>query len=195
MKKVRILALAVLLLGAALLPSCGSGGSSVSGQGHLDVYLTDAPACLPDVQSVVVSITGAWIFPGVDDTDGDMDPNNDAGSEGPPIPIMDYPAEFDLLSLMNGVTTILGSTDLPAGWYHKIRMEVSKAVLTFTDGSTADLKIDSHKVDVLARIQVNEDGTTAVTLDFDACQSVKITTTGDSDMYILRPVVNALHTP
>ena len=198
--------LAAACLSAAFLAACGSGGS-VGGQGHLDVYLTDAPACLPDVQSVVVTIDGAWIFPGIegdtdDDMDGDMDPNvdldpnNGTGEmEGGKIPIIGFPTEFDLLTLMNGVTTLLGSTDLPAGWYSKIRLNVSRAVLTFTDGTSVDLKIDSQKVDILARIQVLEDGTTTVTLDFDACQSVKITTTGASNQYVLRPVVNAVQTP
>ena len=182
----RTVSICLALLVAVVLPSCNSsGGSSLSGQGQLDVYLTDAPACLPDVQSVVVTITGVSVIP------DDMDQETQEGTEAPPIPILNFPATLDLLQLTDGVTTLLASATLPAGVYSKIRLEISDAVMTFTDGTSVDLKIDSHKVDVLLHIQVAEGGTTTVTLDFSACDSIHVTTTGSST-YILRPVVNAL---
>ncbi len=81
--------------------------------------------------------------------------------------------------------------ELPAGFYQRIRLNISSATLTFKDGTTTPLKIDSNKIDIPIRFEVKIDDTAAVTLDFQADASVQVNETA-SGSYILRPVVTPL---
>jgi hypothetical protein len=175
--------LAVIFLAGAALAGCsgGSATATVDGFGHLEVHLTDAPLDLSNVAHVFVTITDVLVYPGVDGMD---DPD-----EPLPMPLMTTPREFDLLTLMGGITDLLAEEMIPAGFYQRVRLVVSEAKVVFTDGSEEPLKIESHKVDVVIPFELQEGDDVALLLDFDAAASVKVTATG-SDRYILRPVVN-----
>ncbi len=165
---------------ALLLACSGSGTASVTGgMGRLDIQLTDAPIDLSGVKSVEVSIAGVLVYPGVEGMDDET---------APPIVLMQYPQTFDLLTLTGGATTLLASGEVPAGFYQRIRLEVSSASLTYLDDTTADLKIESNKVDVPIPFQVEPGNDTMLVLDFDAATSVQVNETG-SNQFILRPVV------
>ena len=175
--------LAVALLAAAAFAGC-SGGSvtaTVDGFGHLEVHLTDAPLDMSNVANVFVTITEVLVYPGVDGMDDPEEPV--------PTPLMTTPREFDLLTLMGGITDLLAEEMIPAGFYQRVRLVVSDARVVFTDGSEEPLKIESHKVDVVIPFELQEGDDMALLLDFDAAASVKVTATS-SDRYILRPVVN-----
>ncbi len=172
---------AILLVGVALTGcSGGSATGTVDGFGHLEVHLTDAPLDMSNVSNVYVTITEVIVYPGVDGMD-DGDPA--------PTPLMTTPREFDLLTLMGGLTDLLAEDMIPAGFYQRVRLGVSDARVVFTDGSEETLKIESHKVDIVIPFELMDGDDMAVLLDFDAEASVKVTATG-SDKYILRPVVN-----
>ncbi len=180
MRPVSILSTASLLFAIVLAPACNrTSESSVSGQGRLDIRLTDAPIDLSTVASVTVNIDEVLVYPGVQEMDG---------TDTPPIVVSTHPATFDLLTLTGGASTLLASANLPAGFYQRIRLNISSASLTFKDGTTADLMIESHKVDVPIRFEVKVSDTTQVTLDFQAAASVQVNGTA-SGAYILRPVV------
>lgn len=184
MKKAGCLAvLGMIVLAGVALCGC-SGGSltgTVDGFGHLEVHLTDAPLDMSDVSNVFVTITDALVYPGIE--------GMDEGEEPAPTPLMTTPREFDLLTLMGGITDLLAEGMIPAGFYERVRLEVSDARVVFTDGREEPLKIESHKVDVVIPFELKEGDDMALLLDFDAEASVKVTPTG-SDEYILRPVVN-----
>ena len=166
-------ALVVMLLGCS-----ESSGRHANGTGTLSVNLTDAP--LPDVQKVEVTITGVIVYPR-ENTMPDM-------AEGSPIELMTHPETFDLLTLTDGATTLLASGEVPVGSYNRIRLEVSDATMTHSDGTTQPLKIEAGKVDIPIKFEIGSDEMEQVTLDFDAGASVHVNETG-SGQFILRPVV------
>ncbi len=175
--------LAILALTACL--GCGSGSLNAhveNGTGTVQVHLTDAPIDLSSVQSVIVTITDVTLYPR-DDSSPMPDP-----TPGGPIELMTHPSTFDLLTLTGGATTLLASGEVPAGRYSRIRLGVADAQLTYKDGTTTTLKIESGKVDVPIGFEVGVDETQQLTLDFDAAASVQVNQTGNG-VSILRPVV------
>jgi hypothetical protein len=171
----------LLVLSLTLLAGCNASGSaSVGGAtGRLDIRLTDAPIDLSTVSNVTVTITDVLVYPGVEGMDADT---------ATPIVVTTHPATFDLLTLTGGATTLLASGDVPAGFYRRIRLEISSAALTYKDGTMANLQVESNKVDVPIGFQVRAGADAAVVLDFDAAASVQVNATA-SDRLILRPVV------
>jgi hypothetical protein len=178
----------VLLAGClALALGCSSGSASVhAGTGTIQIHMTDAPIDLSTVEKVEVTITDVIVYPG----DDEGMPSVDAG----PIVLLTHPETFDLLTLTDGATTLLASGEVPAGDYQRIRLEISDATLTYKDGTTAPLKIDSGKVDVPIGFHVAADTVNPLTLDFDAAASVQVNETA-TDTLILRPVVTPLPHP
>ena len=178
----------ILLAGCLLVAlGCSSGSASVqAGTGTIQVNLTDAP--IENMAKVEVTITSVIVYPGGEDDDM---PSVDPGG---PIVLLTHPETFDLLTLTDGATTLLASGEVPAGVYQRIRLEVTDATLTFTDGTTEPLKIESGKVDIPIRFHVAEDTVNPLTLDFDAAASVQVNQTA-TDTFILRPVVTPLPHP
>lgn len=162
-----------------LLVACNGSASVTGGVGRLDIQLTDAPIDLSNVRSVEVSITDVLVYPGVEGMDD---------ATAPPIVLTQHPQTFDLLTLTGGATALLASEEVPAGFYQRIRLEISSARLTYTDGTTTDLKIESNKVDVPIPFQVKAGDGATIVLDFDAAASVQVNQTAN-DQLILRPVV------
>jgi len=181
---------AVLLAGCLVLAlACSSGSASVhAGTGTVQIHLTDAPLDLSTVEKVEVTITDVIVYPG--DDASDMAAVDSRG----PIVLVTHPETFDLLTLTGGATTLLASGEVPAGDYQRIRLEISDATLTYKDGTTAPLKLDSGKVDIPIGFHVAADTVNPLTLDFDAGASVQVNETA-TDTLILRPVVTPLPHP
>jgi len=180
-------AVAPILCLALLGCSQGSFSARVdNGTGTVNIFLTDAPLDLAGVTSVNVTLTDVVLFPKDSDSSGEMLAGDlDART---PVVIVSHPATFDLLTLTGGATALLGTDEVPAGGYARIRLEVSSAELVYQDGTTAPLKIESGKVDVPIQFSVAQDETTGVVLDFDAAASVQVNETASGTL-ILRPVV------
>jgi uncharacterized protein DUF4382 len=181
-----VFALAVAITATPLFTACSESSGSNSGMGTVQVRMTDAPIDLTEVQSVMVTIDGVILYPG--DEDSDMPLVNQSGA----VALLTHPDTFDLLTLTDGATTLLASGEAPAGHYQRIRLEVSKAELTFKDGTIEPLKLESGKVDVPIPFDLGVDETQTLTLDFDAGASVQVNETG-SDKFILRPVVTPVN--
>jgi hypothetical protein len=181
-------ALALFLFPTLLGCSQGAFSARVdNGHGTVNIFLTDAPLDLAGVANVNVTLTDVVLFPEDTDISGALNAASDDGT-ATPIVIVSHPATFDLLTLTGGATALLGTDEVPAGGYSRIRLEVSSAELVYLDGTTAPLKIDSGKVDVPIHFDVVQDETTGVLLDFDAAASVQVNDTA-SGQIILRPVV------
>ncbi|MEE8112481.1 MAG: DUF4382 domain-containing protein [Acidobacteriota bacterium] len=191
---------ALFLLLTAVLFSCNSSGnlhgtvdlSSGDEGGVLQIHLTDSPLDLSTVSSVIVTIDSILVYPSDDgggcEVPAPLPDPQDPDESCPPIVIMNHPETFDLLTLTDGATTLLAEAMLPSGFYQRIRLIVASANLVFLDQSSAELKIEPHKVDVPIRFELTSGGTTSITLDFQADASVKVNETS-SDKYILRSVV------
>ena len=190
-----IVCILTIAISTLLLLSC-SGSASVSvndGKGNLYVNLTDKPMDLTNVEAVNVTIDEVLVYPKMDE-----------GIEGTPIHIAatDYTggaATFNLLSLVNGQTALLGNATIDPGFYESLRLNVSAGELLIdndSDDSTAaivePLEIPSGKVDVVAAFEVRDGYSTYITLDFDAAKSVQVNE--NPNKYILRPVINHIAT-
>jgi hypothetical protein len=103
--------------------------------------------------------------------------------------INDNTANYDLLTLRNGASVVLGDTLLDAGRYTQIRLIIGTGSNVVVDGVTYPLEISSGEQTgvKLNHSFVIEDGLLyELLLDFDAERSIILTGSGE---YILKPVI------
>lgn len=183
-----------MVAATTLLAACGGGGSSTSGgaagQGTLRVALTDAPACGFDEVNVTVQKVRVHQSSTAADSDG-----------GWSEVVLTPARRVNLLDLTNGVLAELGQTELPAGTYTQLRLQLASNGGTApyansvvpTGGSETPLDTPSAqqsglKMNLNLTVAANE--LADLVLDFDACKSV--VTRGASGRYNLKPVVTVL---
>ncbi len=186
-----LLALAVVIGGAAALVGCDTVGSGASSdeEGRLRVLLTDAPG---DILEAHVTITRVAIVPANDSADGD------AGEGGLEV-LSEDSVTVDLVELQNGVTETLGDVTIPAGTYGQIRLVTAREATVYyedADGEAraADLKLPSAdetgiKINFEPFTVDEATGEIEVTLDFDVEKS--FVKAGASGTYVFKPVVHA----
>lgn len=166
----RIVLLTLLFGIIAGLVSC-----SKSDKATFKVYLTDAPG---DYEKVMIDVQSVEVHVG----------NNQDANGWKALDTFE-PAVFNLLDFSNGIDTLLGAIELPAGKISQIRLVLgdnnSVTVggetfpLTVSSGYTSGLKLNLH-----ANLQ---DGVTyKVWIDFDAARSIVET---GSNHYKLKPVI------
>ena len=183
---------AAVVVATALLAACGGGSSSSStaGQGTLHVALTDAPACGYDEVNVTVEKVRVHQSSTAGESDG-----------GWSEVVLNPALRVNLLDLTNGVLAELGQTELPAGTYSQLRLQLAanSASAPFANsvlpsgGSEVALDTPSAqqsglKMNLNLTVAANE--LADVVLDFDACKSV--VKRGNSGRYNLKPVVTVL---
>lgn len=147
------------------------------GMSHLKVMLTDAPG---DYQQVNIDIQGVEVHAaGGDSTSGWASLDVDTGV-------------YNLLLLTNGLDTLLGEADVPAGRVSQIRLLLGSNNSIMVDSVLYPLTIPSGSQSGL-KLNVHEDlaaGTTYVfTLDFDAAKSIVLRGNGT---YALKPVIRVI---
>lgn len=180
MRHSRILGLATVLAGAAALAGCDATGPQL---GTVNYLLTDAPG--DSIASATVWISKVVLV-------GDSSQY-----------AVDTSVSYDLLSLQNGVTALLGSTTVPVGTYEQLRLVVDSARvvlasgLTFANGdSAANLKVPSGmqtgiKVNFGGPIRVAP-GQTDLVVDFDVSRSFVLTGPPTAPLgVIFKPVIHA----
>ena len=135
--------------------------------GRLNVYLSDAP--LADVASATVTISKVYLIGGSEES-------------GNRYTITETPQDYDLLTLQDGVTALLGTASIPAGDYTQLRLVVDDATITlapgitFSDGSSSHtLKVPSGtqsgiKVQLGGPLHI-EPGVTNLVIDFDVAEN------------------------
>ena len=160
-----------LIAGIAIMlfSSCNNQESTTS----FVVRLTDSPGDYEivniDIQAVEVhSDNGGWMT---------LETNVDV---------------YDLLTLTNGVETVIANDDLPAGRVSQLRLILGDNNSVVVDGETFPLTIPSGSESGL-KLQIHEDLTEGITysvlLDFDAAKSIIATGSGK---YILKPVIRTI---
>ena len=126
-----------------------------SNKGTLTVKVMDAPANLTHLNITIDRLS-------IQKSDGNETWINLDLIDGEPV-------YFDLLALQN-VTLTLSRTEIPTGNYTKIRMHVvNTANATYTDGSTAELRVPSGKIDIHLKphLIMESDGAIAITIDLE----------------------------
>jgi len=165
--------------------SCGDvnfNSPSNTGDAHMNVHLTDAPANYQQVNIDVQALRIHYTPNSSDTTD----------SEGKWIDLPVDPMQVNLLNLTNGVDTLLASADLDPGHYRELRLILGSDNTVMVDSMMHDLKVPSgqqsgYKIKFETDLESGED--IDVVVDFDAARSVH--KAGNSGKYILRPVLKA----
>jgi hypothetical protein len=162
-------------------------GGLGTGKGTLKIYLTDAPGDFLQLNIIVSRIEGHIAVEG-EEEEGYWETLQDWEPVGLPV---------DLLTLQ-GVSLLLGSSDLPANHYTQLRVflkEEAELVLEGEEGEppvTEILKIPSSEntgIKLNRPFDIFEGGITILTLDFDAQKSVIKTGNGK---YKMKPVITLL---
>jgi hypothetical protein len=154
----------------AILGGCSSdNGVSNSNSGTLQVMMTDAPI---DLAQVWVTITEVDVH----QTGADWRMISTASKSQ------------DLLKLKN-TQELLATASLTDGSYTGFRLQVSEGHVVDAQGNTCDLKIPSDKIEVPVAFTIKAGKLTSVVLDFNAEKSVHVTSAGQSEKCILRPVI------
>jgi hypothetical protein len=142
---------------------------------RVEVRLTDAPG---DYQEVNIDIQDVQVNV-EDDSSGWKSINMQKGV-------------YDLMKLTNGLDTLLGGVDLPAGKVSQIRLILGDNNSILVAGQVFDLKTPSAQQSGL-KVQVHTELTAGVTykvlLDFDAARSIVATGNGK---FILKPVIRSI---
>jgi hypothetical protein len=143
---------------------------------RLEVRLTDAPG---DYKEVNIDIQ-------------DVQVNSGDGNSGW-VSLDVEKGVYDILKLTNGLDTLLGSAELPAGKISQIRL-VLGSENTIKVGSETELLSTPSAQQSGLKLKVNatlQEGITyTIKLDFDAARS--IVRAGNSGKYNLKPVIRAM---
>ncbi len=178
MKKMNSVVMATLaLLTVFVLASCDKNNDDINNNNNnkekavVHLMLTDAPAeldaVLIDIQEVQLhNETEGWIT----------------------IP-MQYPGVYDLLEFSNGLDTLLGVGEMPAGLLSQVRLILGSENSVIVDGESFPLTVPSGSTSGL-KFNVHEELVGGQTyffwLDFDAARSIHQTGNG---RYMLKPVI------
>ena len=136
-----------------------------------NLHLTDNPV---DAQQVNVDIQKVYLF-GHDEKDS-ISMGTNAGV-------------YDLLTLQNGVDTLLASALLTIDTVKQIRLILGEDNTIMVDSALHDLKTPSAQqsgLKIKVDIVLSELDSANVILDFDACESIKEQGNGT---YMLKPVL------
>jgi hypothetical protein len=101
-------------------------------------------------------------------------------------------ANYDLLSLQNGVFATLATSQVPAGHYTQLRLKLAPGCNVVIDGVAHPLTVPSglqSGLKLIGSFDVPANGRIDLALDFDAARSIEETGTGS---YILKPTVRVL---
>jgi hypothetical protein len=146
---------------------------------RLQVWLTDAPG---DYQEVNVDIQGVEIHR--DETDN--------GSGWTSLDV--NKGVYNLLELTNGLDTLLGEVEIPAGKISQVRLKLGSNNTLKVGNETYNLSVPSGQQSGL-KLQVHESLAEGITykilLDFDVARSIVHTGTGNN-AYKLKPVIRTI---
>jgi len=181
---------AILLTG---LVACSAGGGNT---GHLSLTVTDKPSDNYDAVYVTISAISVHAASDAADTWKTIATPNKT---------------VNLLALANGVRQQLALVELASGHYTQLRLMIgtqqddglnilgnphpSANYVIDTNSVFHDLKIPSGMQTGIKLVQgfdINDNGTTELTFDFDASRSVVVA--GKSGKYLLKPTIQVIDT-
>jgi len=171
----------VAFMGIALFfYSCSDNPTTPAGTGILQISMTDAPAVSYDSVNIYIDSVQAHIANG-DTLHGWFTLNNTRDM-------------YNLKTLVNGASTIIGKDTLPTGRYSQIRLFIGTGSYVVVNGVPHTLTIPSGvqtgvKLNVDANLQ---DGFLYnIMLDFDAGKSIVVSGTINNLQYSLKPVIRS----
>ena len=169
-----------LLIAILFLGIVGLSGCIQSETGTLVMQITDAP---PDLNITKALVTISNVEVHLAGANEDANATNETGW----FTIVKEEKTFDLIKIKD-VKEFLGNSELKAGKYTQVRLNVDKALVTI-DGTEYDLTIPSKTVKLVKPFNIVENQTTTLTLDFDAKESIN---SAGKDKYIMNPTIKVI---
>ncbi|MCZ7382307.1 MAG: DUF4382 domain-containing protein [Candidatus Methanoperedens sp.] len=169
-----------LLIAILVLVTVGLSGCVQSGTGTLVMQITDAPADL-NIEKALVTISNVEVH--LAGANEDANATYETGW----FTVVKEEKTFDLIKIKN-VKELIGCSDLKAGKYTQIRLNVDKALVTI-DGTEYALTIPSKTIKLVKPFDIVENQTTKLTLDFDAKESIK---SAGKDKYVMNPTIKVI---
>jgi hypothetical protein len=161
---------ALVVISTLLLSACSTENTA-----RVEVRLTDSPG---DFKEVKIDVQGVQV-------------NNSEGNSGW-VSLDIEEGVYDILKLTNGIDTLLGAIELPAGRIEQVRLILGSNNSVTIDSTIYDLGTPSAQQSGL-KINLHADLTEGITytilLDFDAARSIVNRGNGT---YSLKPVIRAL---
>jgi len=184
--------LVVLFIAAGCSDDNSTSPGTVDGNGTLKMYMTDAPG---DYEAVNVTISSVSVHyaDGTEDTEGEEvegeeeAPAKAAVTDGSWLAVSSEAVTIDLLTLANGATLMLGTTELAAGQYTQVRLTVESAEVVI-DGESIPLTVPSSNIKLIHPFTVEADAVTELVIDFDADRSIHVTG-GSNSKYMMNPTI------
>jgi hypothetical protein len=171
LKSISALALLLMLVGC---DRNDVASNPSEGEGEIRMRLIDSPMA---AEEVVVVVSRVEV--------------HKAGSDSASgwVVVNDQPATYDLLTLRNGASAIMGSAQLEAGLYTQIRLILGAGSHVKVNGTMFSLEVASGfqtGVKLNHAFEIKAGQTYELYLDFDAGRSVRLTGTAQ---YRLTPVI------
>lgn len=161
MKKLIFFTLSVILL------LCGC--TNPDGTGNFQIYLTDQP--LDNAEKILVTVSDIRV----------------QKEEEGFLTVWSGDKTYDLLKLRDKEEMIVDIT-LEEGTYTQIRLVVTKGEIVVA-GKSNEMTVPSSEVKIPIDFIIMEGGATQIVLDFEAENSIHVVNAGQSELYILRPVI------
>lgn len=168
------LLIAVLVIGIVAVSGCVKSQNET---GTLVMKITDAPTDL-NIGKALVTISNVEVH--LAGANEDANATNETGW----FTVVKEEKTFDLIKIKD-VKELVGNSELPAGKYTQVRLNVDKALVTI-DGIEYDLTIPSKTVKLIKPFDIVQNQTTTLTLDFNANESIKST---GKDKYVMNPTI------
>jgi hypothetical protein len=166
-KLVLVLGMVILSMVAMLLGACA--GPTTASKGTMQVYVTDAPPKGVTAIEIKASNVEAHMAGAADDQW---------------VSLLKDPPVFDLVKAI-GVNVLLGTTDVAAGKYTQVRLDITEVNVT-VNGTQVKATVPSDKLRLVGEITIEEGKETPISLDFDAEKSIVLE---GQNKVSLKPVV------
>lgn len=168
-----------LLIAVLIIGTVGLSGCVQSQTGTLVMQMTDEPNL--DIEKALVTISNVEVH--LAGANEDANATNETGW----FTVVKEEKTFDLIKIKD-IKELIGTSDLKAGKYTQVRLNVDKALVSI-NGTEYDLTIPSKKVKLIKPFNIVENQTTTLTLDFDANESIKST---GKDKYVMNPTIKVI---
>jgi putative lipoprotein len=169
-RKFLVLGLVILSMVAMSLSACA--GQTSAKTGTMQVYVTDAPPKGVTAIEIKASNVEAHLAGAADDQW---------------VSLLKDPPTFDLVKA-TGVNVLLGTSDVAAGKYTQVRLDITDVTVTL-NGTQVKATVPSDKLKLVGEITVEEGKQTPISLDFDAEKSIVLE---GQNKVSLKPVVKLI---
>lgn len=174
------LLLLTLITAFGLILGCSddNGTSPKSDTGTLRVLLTDATAAY---DAVNVTFSEVSVHLGSETSEADSVSGWNV--------ISNEVQTFDLLTLSNGATSLLGEKTLDEGHYTQLRLTLTDAEVV-VDGTSYELDVPSGVLKFVSGFDIKSETPVELIVDFDAARSIH--QTGKKGDYKLKPTIRII---